>query len=166
MKAFLSTHRRVCIQVVKSTSRYYFCISLSGVRLSPLATTATIGLLYQPQMTDDSDCGANGGMKINKGNRYTLRKPAPVPLRPPQIPHDLTLARTRASAVGSQRLTAWAMARPRQVCKTVKERHYVPLRALVFLWRYSSSLSYPSSRSGCERKASRPQIKNPCYSSG
>jgi hypothetical protein len=35
-----------------------------------------------------------------------------VPLCPPQIPHDLTRARTRAAAVGSRRLTAWAMARP------------------------------------------------------
>jgi hypothetical protein len=31
---------------------------------------------------------------------------------PPQIPHDHTRARTRAAAVGSQRQTAWAMARP------------------------------------------------------
>jgi hypothetical protein len=30
----------------------------------------------------------------------------------PQIPLDQTRARTRAAAVGSQRLTAWAMARP------------------------------------------------------
>jgi hypothetical protein len=34
-----------------------------------------------------------------------------VPLCPPQIPHDLTWDRTRAAAVGSQRLTAWAVAR-------------------------------------------------------
>jgi hypothetical protein len=45
-------------------------------------------------------------------NRSTRRKPAPLPLCPPQIPHDLTWYRTRAIAVGSQRLTAWAMARP------------------------------------------------------
>jgi hypothetical protein len=37
---------------------------------------------------------------------------APLPLCPPQIPHDLTRVRTRAVAVGSQRLTASAMARP------------------------------------------------------
>jgi hypothetical protein len=48
----------------------------------------------------------------SRGNRSTRRKPAPVPLCPPQIPHDLTGDRTRAAAVGSQRLTAWAMARP------------------------------------------------------
>jgi hypothetical protein len=60
---------------------------------------------------DDSDCGATDGMKIGRGNRSTRRKPAPVSFCPPEIPHDLTRARTRATAVGSQRLTAWAMAR-------------------------------------------------------
>jgi hypothetical protein len=39
-------------------------------------------------------------------------KPVPVPLCPPQILHGPTRARTRASAVGGRRLTAWAMARP------------------------------------------------------
>jgi hypothetical protein len=63
-------------------------------------------------MVDDSDCGAIGRMKIGRGNRTTRRKPTPVPLCSPQIPHDLTRARTRATAVGSQRLTAWAMAWP------------------------------------------------------
>jgi hypothetical protein len=51
-------------------------------------------------------------MKTGRGNRSTRRKPAPAPLCPPQIPFDQTRARTRAAAVGSQRLTAWAMARP------------------------------------------------------
>jgi hypothetical protein len=69
------------------------------------------GLLYQPRMIDD-DCGAVGGMKIGRGNRSTRIKPAPVPLCPPQIPHELTWARTWAAAVGSRRVTAWAMERP------------------------------------------------------
>jgi hypothetical protein len=48
------------------------------------------GLLYQPRMIDDGDeCGAVGGMRIGRGNESTRRKPAPVPLCPPQIPHDL-----------------------------------------------------------------------------
>jgi hypothetical protein len=68
------------------------------------------GLLYQPRTTDE--CGAVGGMRIGRRNRSTRRKPTPVPLCPPQIPHDLTWARTRAAAVRSRRLTAWAMARP------------------------------------------------------
>jgi hypothetical protein len=81
-----------------------FLVSLGGVRLSPLGTSATVGLLYQPRMIDD-DYGAVGGMRIGRGNRSTRRKPAPVPHCPPQI-HDLTWDRTRAAAVGSQRLTA------------------------------------------------------------
>jgi hypothetical protein len=39
-------------------------------------------------------------------------KPLPVPLCPPEIPHGLTRARTRASAVRGRRLTTWAMSRP------------------------------------------------------
>jgi hypothetical protein len=52
----------------------------------------------------DYDNGEIGGM-IGRGNRSTRRKPAPVPLCPPQIP-QAARTRTRAAAVGSQRLTA------------------------------------------------------------
>jgi hypothetical protein len=84
---------------------FFIIIILSGVRLSPLGTVANTGLLYQPWMIDDGDCGAISGMKIGRGNRTTRRKPAPVPFCPPQIPHNLTRARTGAVDVGSQRLT-------------------------------------------------------------
>jgi hypothetical protein len=43
-------------------------IILNGVRLSPLGIVDPTGLLYQPQMIDDGDCGAIGGMKIGRGN--------------------------------------------------------------------------------------------------
>jgi hypothetical protein len=66
------------------------------------------GLFYQPRTIDD-ECGVVGWMRIGRGNRSTLRKPAAVPLYPSQIPHDLTCARTRAVAVRSRRLTAWAI---------------------------------------------------------
>jgi hypothetical protein len=66
-------------------SRQFFLI-LSGVRLSPLGTVATTGLLYQPQMIDVGDCGEIDGMMIGRGNRSTQIKPAPAPLCPPQIP--------------------------------------------------------------------------------
>jgi hypothetical protein len=36
------------------------------------------------------DCGAGVGMRLGRGTRSTQRKPAPVPLCPPQIPHDYT----------------------------------------------------------------------------
>jgi hypothetical protein len=74
--------------------------------MSPLGTAATIGLLLQLRMTDVGDCGTIGRMKIGRGNRSTRSKPAPAPLCPPKIPHNLTQARTRAAAVGSRRLTA------------------------------------------------------------
>jgi hypothetical protein len=58
-------------------------------------------------MVDDGDeCGAIDGMKIDRENRSTRRKPEPAPLCPLQIPHEQTRVRTRAAAVGSQRLTA------------------------------------------------------------
>jgi hypothetical protein len=60
-------------------------IILSGVRLSPLGSAATTGLLHQPQMIDDGDCGAIGGMKIGRENRSTRRKPVSVPLGPPKF---------------------------------------------------------------------------------
>jgi hypothetical protein len=87
------------------SSGYYFII-ISGLGLSPLGTVATSGLLYKPQMIEEGDCEAIGGMNIGRGNRSTQRKPAPTPLYPLQIPHDQNRARTRAAAVGSQRLTA------------------------------------------------------------
>jgi hypothetical protein len=38
----------------------------------------------------DYDDGEIGGMMIGRGNRSTWRKPAPVPICPPQTPHALT----------------------------------------------------------------------------
>jgi hypothetical protein len=67
-----------------------------------------IGLLYQSRMMDE--CGAFGGMRIGKENRSTRRKPAPVPLSPPQIPNDLGSNPGRRS--GKPGTNPWAMARP------------------------------------------------------
>jgi hypothetical protein len=90
--------------------RFYLYLYLSVVRLSSLGTGATTGLLYQLQVIDDDDCGAICGMKFGRRNRSSRRKLAPVPLCLPQNSHDLPRARTQAAAVGSQRLTSWAMA--------------------------------------------------------
>jgi hypothetical protein len=51
-------------------------------------------------------------------------KPVTVPLCPPQSPHGLTRARTRASAVTGRRLTTWTMAWP---C-------LLPLLLTVWVW--------------------------------
>jgi hypothetical protein len=54
----------------------FFFFNLCG---GTLGTAATTGLLYQPQMIGDGDCGELGGMKIGRGNRSIRRKPAPAP---------------------------------------------------------------------------------------
>jgi hypothetical protein len=63
---------------------------------------------FWPIVPAPGDCedGEFGGMKTGKGTRSTRRKRAPAPLCPPDIPLDQTQARTRAAALGSQRLTA------------------------------------------------------------
>jgi hypothetical protein len=72
-------------------------------KLGPLGTSATEwSIVPAPGDYGDEEFG---GMKMGRGNRSIRRKPAPAPLCPPQIPLDKTRARTRASAVGSQRLT-------------------------------------------------------------
>jgi hypothetical protein len=76
-----------------------------------LVRRPVINLLYQPWMVDGDECGAVGGMIFGRGSRSTQRKPVPVPVCPPQIPHDLLWDRTRAAEVGTRRLTAWAEAR-------------------------------------------------------
>jgi hypothetical protein len=65
----------------------------------------------RPPAPGDYDDVEIGEMTIGRGNRSTRRKLAPVPLCPPQIPHAAQ-TRTRAVAVGSQRLTTWATAWP------------------------------------------------------
>jgi hypothetical protein len=57
-------------------------------RLGPLGTSATNWLIVPA--SGDCENGEFGGMKIDRGNRSTRRKPDPAPLCPPQIPHDLT----------------------------------------------------------------------------
>jgi hypothetical protein len=78
-----------------------------GVQLGPLGTAAINGLLCQPRVI----------MMMEKlvewlaGETEVLGEN--LSLCPPQTPHAAR-TRTRAAAVGSQRLTAWATARPHQ----------------------------------------------------
>jgi hypothetical protein len=51
---------------------FFFLVSLGGVRLSPLGTLATVGLLYQPRISDDDYYGAVGGMRIGRGKQVLL----------------------------------------------------------------------------------------------
>jgi hypothetical protein len=73
-----------------------------GAQLGPLGTAGSNrAIVPAPGDYDDEEIG---GM-IGRGNRSTRRKPAPVTLCPPQTSHAAR-TRTRAAAVGSQRLTA------------------------------------------------------------
>jgi hypothetical protein len=63
-------------------------IAGSGVQLDPLDTTATNRPIV-PALGDYDD-GEIGGMMISRGNQSTRRKPAPLPLCPPQTPHALS----------------------------------------------------------------------------
>jgi hypothetical protein len=99
-------------QSICSSLKFFFiCIVGGGVesKLGPLGTSVT----YWPIVPAPGDCegGEFGGMN-GRGNRNIRRKPAPTPLCPPLFPLDQTRDWTRAAAVGSQRLTASAMARP------------------------------------------------------
>jgi hypothetical protein len=51
-----------------------------------------------------NECGAVGGMRTSRGNQVLRKKPAPVPLFPPQIPHNLTQDRIPPAMVESQQL--------------------------------------------------------------
>jgi hypothetical protein len=80
------------------SARYF---SLMGWDWVHLVLRPLFGLLCQPRMIHDDDYRAIGGIRIGTENGSTRREPAPVPLCPPQIPHDLPRARTRTAAVGS-----------------------------------------------------------------
>jgi hypothetical protein len=71
---FSCTSEEIVNSFCNYSSIVLFFIILSGVRLSPLGTAATTDLLYQPQMIDDGDCGAIGGMKIDRVNQSTWRR--------------------------------------------------------------------------------------------
>jgi hypothetical protein len=67
--------------------RWYLFFILSGVRLSPLGTETINWPIVQPQMIDDGDCGAIGGMKSGRENQSTRRKPATLPTTNPIWPN-------------------------------------------------------------------------------
>jgi hypothetical protein len=101
-----------------SSNGFFFA---SGVGLSPLYC----GYFWPIVPTPDDRWGWLWSSWWNEDwqekPKYSGRKPTPAPLCPPQIPLDQTRDRTRASAVGSQRLAAWAMAQPSSNGKTINK---------------------------------------------
>jgi hypothetical protein len=91
--------------------RFRFLRSFCSSPLGPYKSQhcGHIGLLYILRMIHEGDCGVIGGANDDcRGSRSTRRKPAPAPL----CPTTRSGFDPRTAAVGSRRLTAWAMARP------------------------------------------------------
>jgi hypothetical protein len=90
-----------------------FLFSWGEVRMSPLGTSATNWpIVPAPDVRRWWWMGTFGGTRIGRGSGSTRVKPAPVPLCPSQIPHDLAFDRTLAAGVKIRRLTAWNTVRP------------------------------------------------------
>jgi hypothetical protein len=84
------TPQCVCITQTNLLMLYFFLIRIVGdaVHWVHSARRPPIGLWYLPRVIMRMD--EFGGMMIGRRNRSTRRKPAPVPLCPLQMPHDLT----------------------------------------------------------------------------
>jgi hypothetical protein len=111
-----------CIWDLLSSGILFFFFCGEGPRSRSYGRTADLRLIVQPCDEDEEKddqffliVPSNGARVewIWQGKTEVLgEKPVPLPLCSPQIRHELARDRTRASAVGSRRLTAWAMARP------------------------------------------------------
>jgi hypothetical protein len=75
------------------------------MRLSQIGTLATVRPIVAALDDDDdhnddddySEYASVDGMRIGKGNQSTQRKPAPVPLFPSQIPHNMIWYQTQTT---------------------------------------------------------------------
>jgi hypothetical protein len=109
----LLKHNLFLLAIVYQTNGCCYCNLCEGDTIS-LWNWASNGSFVHPP-DDIGIIWSSGGMILTTKNLRTRRKPVPVPLCPPQVPHGLTWARTRASAVRCRWQPAWAMARPQQV---------------------------------------------------
>jgi hypothetical protein len=99
----------------------------------PLRTPATSGPIV-PAPENGAAC---------RGNKSTRRKTAPVTFCAPETSHDLTWDWTLTTAIGSRRLTAWAMAHPREKLFLCEK------------WIASSVRSYPVNYKACDILSTR-----------
>jgi hypothetical protein len=77
------------------------------VEPSPLLLRSSLGLLFQPCMTDGDDCGAVSVMHQWQGKPKYSEETCPSAAMSTVDPtNDVSWTRTRASQAGSRRLTA------------------------------------------------------------
>jgi hypothetical protein len=129
-----------------------------------LWTAATSGHVVHPP--DDMSLESDVGMIYWQGKTEELGdKPVPVPLRSPQIPHEMTRARTRASAVRGRLLIAWAMARPRRSHRILQRRRRIASSCLQVtcinseVYRYAQSKMSHLLRLGYDLLQGRPTVR-------
>jgi hypothetical protein len=82
--------------------------------------------LYSIDDKKINECGVVGGMRFGRGSWNTRRKASPVPLCPPQIPHDFVWNSTLAAVIRSWLLTAWAMARLTTLTQLIRDMRQFP----------------------------------------
>jgi hypothetical protein len=100
---------------------FSFCSCQWGETVSELRPLTV--LLFIPQMIYESAAPRRNNIGRKK-NKELREKPVPVSLCPPYISHGLTKARTRASAMRGQRLTALSMVPP-YICITYKTKCFL-----------------------------------------
>jgi hypothetical protein len=109
--------------IQRKAGKFFSLVSWGGVRLSPLGTSANIWPIA-PAPDDRWWVWGSWWNGNWQGNRSTRRKPAPVPLCPPKIPHDLgSNPGRRGGKPATNRLS----------CGTAKQGTYVP-NDEVFRW--------------------------------
>jgi hypothetical protein len=130
---------RITLQFALREGQWASCTGTFAYHSSAcVMTVSLIGLSCQLRMVDEY--GAFGGMEIGRGNRSAWGKLASMPLCPPHIPHNLTWDRTQAAAVGSRRLTAWAIGTVCCLSKLSRYTTYVLLKrkpwqlVLILIW--------------------------------
>jgi hypothetical protein len=84
---------------------------VGGVQLGPPGTSATNWPIVH--VACDYEDGEFGGMMIGRGNQSTRRKPAPVPLCQPQIPHNMVKVKVKVKISLLQAVEAPRVARSR-----------------------------------------------------
>jgi hypothetical protein len=90
---------RMCIPCWSYTGcRPFLFICGDGLEQSRPLLQPIVGLLYQPWIIDGGDCETISGMNEWLGKQKYWDKTGPVPLCPPQIPHNFTWVRNRAAA--------------------------------------------------------------------
>ena len=68
---------------------------------------------YTASVTEKWTCNCTDRRK----QKYSGKEPAPLPLRPPQIPHGMAWDQTPVSAVTDRQVTHWASTRPTYVSR-------------------------------------------------